>query len=137
MDSRSDNDGDATGLTRKLSGRVLIVEDDADARRAMQSYLQRRGLEIECASNAEEAIQRSSNRPPEVVICDWQLGGRTDGVGAAAEIQQRCGARVIFVTAHRLSHLRRVTGRISVAGYLRKPVTLSVLADVVAAELER
>lgn len=137
MESGFEKDGDAPGLTRKLSGRVLIVEDDADARRAMQSYLQRRGLDIECASNAEEAIRRSSNRPPAVVICDWQLGGGTDGVGAAAEIQQRCGARVIFVTAHRLSHLRRVTGRISVAGYLRKPVTLSVLADVVAAELGR
>lgn len=137
MKSSSETEGDAPGSTRKLSGRVLIVEDDADARRAMQSYLQHRGLEIECASNAEEAICRSRSRPPAVVICDWELGGHTDGVGAAAEIQRRCGARVVFVTAHPLRSLRRMTGRISVAGYLRKPVTLSVLADVVTAELGR
>jgi CheY-like chemotaxis protein len=117
--------------------RILVVEDDPGARDAVQRYLQYLGYNVDCCAGADEAIRWATRHPPAVVICDWQLGDRYDGVTVAEILQRRFGTGVILVTAHGLSDLRRRAGNVRVASFFRKPVTLNALADALSRELRR
>jgi DNA-binding response OmpR family regulator len=109
---------------------VLIVEDDSFAREASERYLDHLGYPVRAAASATEAESIAVRHTPDVVICDWRLGGKRDGAELARALQRRYGASIIFITAHPLNELRRRTGDLRVARYLRKPISLSILVNV-------
>jgi DNA-binding response OmpR family regulator len=111
--------------------RVLIVEDEPSASEASRLFLSRRGFEVETAANADEAIQLAMQYKPDVVVCDWQLGGGKTGVDVARELQSKNGVTVIFVTAYPLDELRDATTDIRVLRYMRKPISLTTLAETI------
>ena len=54
--------------------KVLIVEDDADARRLYAIGLNQRGFEVKLAANGAEAIERiAGGEKPDVILLDWLL----------------------------------------------------------------
>lgn len=108
---------------------VLIVEDDDAARDASSQYLDSLGYETRTASNAAEAERQAKYERPDVVICDWRIRGSRSGADVARTLQKAYRSRVIFITAYRLSQLRRETRDIDVVRYLRKPLSLDTLAD--------
>ena len=109
---------------------VLIVEDDAAAREASSRYLDDLGFETRTASNASEAEYQASNERPDVVICDWRLADAADGADVARSLQKKYDSLIIFITAQPLQKLRNATRDIKVVRYLRKPISLHVLAGV-------
>jgi CheY-like chemotaxis protein len=73
--------------------KILIVEDDADARRLYALGLNQRGFEVKLAATGAEAVERvTSGEKPDVILLDWLLplmdGGevldRLDGESKAA-----------------------------------------------------
>ena len=113
--------------------RVLIVEDEPSASEASKLFLSRRGFEVETATQADEAIEKALEYKPDVVVCDWQLGGPKSGVDVARELQQQNDVSIIFVTAYPLDELRDATTDIRVLRYLRKPISLISLAETIEA----
>ncbi|MGH8193688.1 MAG: response regulator [Woeseiaceae bacterium] len=113
--------------------RVLVVEDEQNARDAVQRFLQFRGHEVTVAATAEDARRRAAQNPPDVLVCDWKLDGDSDGVDMAAALQCRFDMAVILITAHRIEDLKRKarTSGLSVSAYRRKPLSLARLADVI------
>lgn len=111
---------------------VLIVEDEAAARQASGHYLNHCGHRVATAENAEEAAREAGRRRPDVVICDWRLGRERDGVDVARELQQKYGSSIVFVSAYLLDQLRYAARDMDVARYLRKPISLSLLAEVIS-----
>jgi CheY-like chemotaxis protein len=112
--------------------RVLIVEDEPSAREASMRFLDRCGCEVATAGEANEAIEQAEQLQPDVVVCDWQLGGSKTGVDVARELQQRYNVHIIFVTAYPLDELRNASNGIRVHRYLRKPISLNSLAETIA-----
>ncbi len=110
--------------------RILIVEDEAAARTATCRYLQFRGHEVVGAATADESFAKAESLQPEVLICDWKLGGRMDGTDVAHYLQSRYGVKVIFITAYALADLRRQIHGVGVIACLRKPISLATLAAV-------
>jgi|GEM_PF-1221664 len=108
--------------------KILIVEDDDFARDASARYLDHLGHEVRAAASPDEAVRHAQNGCPDVVICDWMLGAEEDGTDVARTLQRRCEAPIIFVTAQPLARLRARTQDLRVARYLRKPISLSLLA---------
>ena len=53
--------------------RVLIVEDDPEARESLHALLEVWGYDSESAGNGEEALQICTRRAPEIVIMDLGL----------------------------------------------------------------
>ena len=54
--------------------KILIVEDDADARRLYAIGLNQRGFEVKLAANGAEAVERITNgEKPDVILLDWLL----------------------------------------------------------------
>ena len=61
------------------SGRVLVVDDEPQIRRALSTNLGARGYDVLTAATGEEALRVAAERHPEVVILDLGLPG-IDGV---------------------------------------------------------
>jgi DNA-binding response OmpR family regulator len=104
-----------------MNERVLLVEDDADARDALALLLTSQGYVLETAPDGDTAISKAAVFQPDVLICDWRLPG-IDGVDVARIIQTGSGVPVIFLTAHSLPDLRSRTKDLNVHAFLSKPV---------------
>lgn len=121
--------GNTASPDAAVDARILIVEDERFAREASERYLDCCGYRVATAASAEEAFREAAANTPDVVVCDWRLDGRPDGVDVARELQCRYGSALVFVTAYPLDELRAATGDLDVARYLRKPFSLAALAD--------
>ena len=70
-----------TMLVHGLDGaRVLIVDDEASVRDAMQGLLAQWGCEAVVADSGDDALARTREWRPEVVLCDLSLADGEDGL---------------------------------------------------------
>lgn len=56
-----------------LSSKVLLVDDDANARMILNRVLSKAGYEIREAGNGREAIQATKDFKPDVMLIDWMM----------------------------------------------------------------
>jgi len=83
-----------------MSRRVLIVEDEIIVADDLEWQLGKIGYEVTAvAASGEEAVTAAVRDQPDIVLMDFQLQGRMNGIEAATVIQSRTGAAVIFITA--------------------------------------
>jgi two-component system, sensor histidine kinase len=63
---------------------VVVVDDDQGVRDAMQLLLESWGFQAIVAASAELAMAELAELPdqPALLLCDWQLGGQTNGIQA-------------------------------------------------------
>lgn len=119
------------GTTNSERQFVIVVEDDVAAREAVALYLEHRGYRVKSAANADDALRIASSDAPAIAVCDWHLGGGANGVDVARDLQQNYGTQIIFMTAFPIDELQAATDDLEVRAFLRKPLSLSALADAV------
>jgi signal transduction histidine kinase len=80
--------------------RVLLVDDEAPVREAMQGLLARWGCEVSTAECGDEALIRARARRPDIVLCDLNLAHGESGVDVVQRIQDELGSGMpcAFVT---------------------------------------
>jgi two-component system, sensor histidine kinase and response regulator len=116
--------------------RVLVVDDNEQAREILSNVLRGFSLRADSASSGEEAIQKvasaDSQDPYRVVLMDWQMPGM-DGVQASREIRRGKGSKdslkIVMVTAFGREDLQTQAEPVGIDGYLLKPVSPSLLYD--------
>lgn len=115
-----------------MSYRVLIVDDDEDARALLRRALQHGGLDIEIdsASDGREALERIAAALPQMVITDVMMP-RMNGFDLCLAL--RAGAQtadipVLIVTALEDAAERARGFAVGATDYLTKPVHWSDLA---------
>jgi len=85
--------GDAT--------RILIVEDDVIVAHNLKSRLEGLGYEVlAIARSGEEAVQRSLEARPDLVLMDVKIAGEIDGIEAAGRIRAHHDVPVIYLTGY-------------------------------------
>jgi PAS domain S-box-containing protein len=123
--------------------RLLVVDDNATARRILRELATSLGMEVDEAADGASALEavakaRSGPRPYELVLLDWKMPG-VDGIECARRLMAVSDRppRVLMVTAYsRDEVLQRLRAqRISVAAVLTKPVTPSTLFEICSAAL--
>jgi len=62
---------------------VIVLDDDEDVRLGIKAAL-RRACTVRCTARFEEAWSEIQRRPPDVLLCDYWLGGCTSGPFLAA-----------------------------------------------------
>ncbi|MGP1628728.1 MAG: ATP-binding response regulator [Giesbergeria sp.] len=72
-----------------LSGRVLLVEDNAAVRDALLQLLVKWGLHADAVRTAEEASAKLADTHFDVVLSDWRLPGERDGLAILQEARAR------------------------------------------------
>jgi CheY-like chemotaxis protein len=84
----------------RVTGRILIVEDEQIIAADLRNKLRRMGHDVVGMSSAgDEAITMAEQLRPDLVLMDVQLEGAMSGTEAARIIQERMGCEVIFITA--------------------------------------
>ena len=66
-------------MTTADAGRVLVVDDEAQIRRALTTNLTARGYEVVQAASGEDALRLAAEQHPDVVVLDLGLPG-IDGI---------------------------------------------------------
>ena len=70
--------------------RVLCVDNDPEILAGMRALLGRWGVEVACASTVDDALLLSSHKP-EVLLVDYHLHDRLDGLDTLDALRVECG----------------------------------------------
>jgi signal transduction histidine kinase/ActR/RegA family two-component response regulator len=116
--------------------RVLVVDDEADARTVAAAVLESHGAGVHCAASVREALAVVEREAIDVVVADLAMPGE-DGYALLAELRPGGSSRgqglpVIAVTAYARAEDRAAALERGFHGYLPKPVEPSDLAALVA-----
>ena len=120
-----------------MSGpRVLVVDDERQILRALQTTLRGAGYEVDTAETAEEALAAAGMRPPEAVVLDLIL---PDGTGADVlhELRKWSSAPVIVLSAVDDEQEKVAALDAGADDYVTKPVGIDELLARVRAVLRR
>ncbi len=107
--------------------RVLVVDDEPDAREPLQAFLTGKGYEVFTASDGEEALQRVKAERPHLIFLDVRMP-KMDGLEVlkrVREFDQEVG--VIMVTAVREEDIGRQALQLGAFDYITKPLDLKYL----------
>jgi len=116
--------------------RVLVVDDNEQARTIMIEMLRRMAVVPEAAASGAEALARAQTaaadgRPFELAFIDWQMPG-LDGIETGKRLRAAAGGagpRMIVVTAHGREELHQQADAAGFESVLLKPVHASMLFD--------
>jgi len=103
-----------------MSGRVLIIEDDAKIRMLLKEYLEGNGFQVNTLSDGNNAIDFINAESPDIVILDIMLPGK-NGLEVLKEIRQKNSLPVIMLTAKGEDADRIVGLELGADDYLPKP----------------
>ncbi len=133
-----------TGMTET---RILVVDDEANVRKLVRSYLEKEGFQVIEASDGNRAIELARSERPALMVLDLMLpgvdglevcraicGGDTDAQGAEAG---RSGPMVLMLTARADEADKLVGLGMGADDYLTKPFSPRELVARVKAILRR
>ncbi len=115
--------------------RVLLAEDNMIAQAAIQRLLERQGIEVVCAANGREAVDRFEEGSYDLVMLDILMPDM-DGFEVTSRIREkehREGAGptpVIALTSYSLKAVNDKCRRVGMNGYLSKPVSDNDLKEL-------
>ncbi len=111
----------------KFPDRVLIVEDEENARRGYEALLRKWGLDVLSVSSAEEALARFSEYKPAILIADVELPGM-DGLSLLARLEGELRTVPAIIVTGKGSEERAVAAiEAGAFWYIEKPLKGAVL----------
>ncbi|MGZ4308943.1 MAG: response regulator [Gaiellaceae bacterium] len=120
-----------------MSGpRILVVADERQILRALQTSLRGAGYEVETAESAEHALAAAAMRPPEAVILDLVLPDGT-GTDVVRELRTWSSAPVIVLSAVGDEREKVAALDAGADDYVTKPVGIDELIARLRAVLRR
>ncbi len=116
------------------AGRVLLVDDDANERSLMASYLTRCGLEVDQASDGLKAMYALTKKtPPDVILMDMNMPN-LDGPSTVHRIR-KCSVHpnvpVFAVTGQSIEETGLTIGVDGVTAYFQKPVQVDEIVTAI------
>jgi DNA-binding NtrC family response regulator len=118
------------------SGRILVVDDEVNARTALAELLRDEGYEVEMAADAFKALGKYESFSPHIVVTDLKMPGM-DGVELVKKIRSsEDPAAVIVMTAFGAVQTAVDAMRAGAADYLTKPINFGELVLVLDRVLE-
>lgn len=116
---------------------ILIVDDDEPLTRRLSQHLAGLGYGVTVASTAHQARQAVRQRPPDVVLLDWNLPD-SDGLQLLAHWRNQGVNLPVLMLSANVSTAHRVSGlRAGADDYLIKPFDVSELLARLDALLRR
>jgi FixJ family two-component response regulator len=116
---------------------VLVIDDDASVRRALQRLLRAAGYSVQAFPSAAVYLEEPASAPPACLVLDVRMPGMT-----GIELQQklRGTARdlpIVFVTGHGDDEIRSQALGGGAVEFLNKPLDEAVLLAAIERALER
>jgi DNA-binding response OmpR family regulator len=111
---------------------ILLVDDDAEIRSAMQTALENLGYRILTAADGNRGAAMAERDAPDLVVVDMMMPGQS-GLLLLEKLKGRHleHPRVIMITANEGGRHRAHAESLGVDDYIRKPFALERLLDSV------
>ncbi|MFP4073200.1 MAG: response regulator [Actinomycetota bacterium] len=122
-----------------MSEQVLVADDDPDILTVVKVNLELDGFEVETAVDGEDALQKATANPPNVIILDIMMP-RMDGLTALHRLRSQASTAsipIILLTARGLPEDRVRGLELGADDYITKPFDITELAARVRAVLRR
>ena len=121
-----------------IPAKILVVEDETIVARDIQQSLTRLGYDVPTtASTGEEAIRKTKEIDPDLILMDIVLKGQMDGVETVRQITRRFDVPVIYLTAYADDATLERAKTTSPAGYMLKPFHPNELRPTIELALHR
>ena len=121
----------------QTKGRILVVDDEVNARTALCELLRDEGYAVESAADGFKALGKVADFAPDLVLTDLKMPGM-DGIQLLGKLhEQDVDLPVIVMTA--FGEVETAVGamRAGARDYLSKPVNVGELSVVLSRELEQ
>ncbi|HET7306429.1 MAG TPA: response regulator [Gammaproteobacteria bacterium] len=103
-----------------MSDHILVVDDDAEIRTLLSTYLRNNGYRVSAAANGREMHELLEIAAPDLIVLDLMLPGE-DGLSLCRDLRSRSNIPVIMLTA-RGEEVDRILGlEMGADDYLPKP----------------
>jgi DNA-binding NtrC family response regulator len=118
--------------------RILIVDDEANARNALAEILREEDYQVETAADGFKALARAETFHPDLVLTDLKMPGM-DGVELLGKLKdaREFDLEVIVMTAFGAVETAVKAMRAGAVDYLTKPLNTDELLMVIERALER
>jgi PAS domain S-box-containing protein len=121
-----------------VPAKILVVEDETIVARDIQQSLTRLGYDVPTtATSGEEAIRKTKEIHPDLILMDIVLKGQMDGVETVRQINRQFDVPVIFLTAYADDSTLARAKTTSPAGYMLKPFHPNELRPTIELALHR
>ncbi len=120
-----------------VKGRIVVIDDEVNAARALEALLRDDGYEVEIAHEAKGGLALLESADPDVVLTDVRMPGM-DGIELLGRIKQiRPATMVILMTAYGTVKNAVKAMKLGAEDYLGKPIDVEELELVVQRALEK
>jgi two-component system, OmpR family, KDP operon response regulator KdpE len=116
--------------------RILVVDDESQILRALQTSLQGAGYEVEIAATAEEALTSAATRLPDGVILDLMLPDGS-GTDVCRELRRWTNVPILVLSAVGDEHEKVAALDAGADDYVTKPFGIDELLARLRAALRR
>lgn len=123
--------------------KILVVEDEDDARKRTCQVLEDEGYTVASASNGQDALLQIADNQPDLVVLDINLdsgdgqGPSMDGIEVLREMRKDSDACVLMLTTTSISYVKVAALTMGADDYLTKPFDPKELMARVQAILRR
>jgi CheY-like chemotaxis protein len=133
MSERPDLDLDLSGI------RVLVVDDNADAREILPALLRQTGALVSSVDSVRAALSVLSRDRPDAIVCDIAMPGES-GYDLVRAVRRDAALRripVVAVTGYGRLFSRNRALAVGFRAFLEKPINLVAVCRTIRAVLRR
>lgn len=116
---------------------LLIVDDEPQIRKLLQTGLTGHGYEVITAANGAEALKSVAHHHPHLIILDIALGSPPDGLALCRELRRESRVPIIMLSVRGDERTKVQALDAGADDYLTKPFSMEELRARVQAVLRR
>ena len=124
-----------TPAPARRTGRILLVDDDADARDVLRFTLERDGHAVATAADGLGGLEMAREFRPDIAFVDIMMPG-IDGYAVASAMRRDLGSSVWLVALTALPERRARSWGAGFHLHLQKPVQPITLREVIETMLQ-
>ena len=113
--------------------RIMVVDDNPNFRRLIKTILKAAGIRnVQVMESAREGIACLSQRPADVVLCDWMMDEMNGAEFANHVYNLGLPTRVVILSGLSTDVLKERSSDLNIMYYLQKPIKARPLLDTIA-----
>jgi len=116
--------------------RVLVIDDEEQIRRALRSVLQARRYEVDLAETAEQGLELTATRTPDIIVLDLTLPGMS-GLEACRRLREWYRGPILILSVRNADDDKIAALDLGADDYLTKPFSTGELLARIRALLRR
>jgi two-component system cell cycle response regulator DivK len=123
---------------KKISRKILIVEDNQDSRELVVKVLRNKGFQVIEAVDGEEALEKAKAEKPHLILMDISIP-KVDGYEVTRQLKGNEDFRdipIVALTAHAMKGDREKFISVGFEGYISKPINVREFPEQIRSYLK-